>query len=97
MGDMADDLMDQMEMYCHEWCQGCAVCAEASQWVTREGQVLEIGTLKTSHLVNILNFVKRNRSANAVGRKRMDNLKREAIKRGCYRWMRVGRWMPPKT
>ena len=103
MGDMADDLMDRLDMVdanfygCDEWCEGCPGCAADDQWVTREGKVLDIRKMETSHLVNTLNFVARHRMARHFGHKRMANVKKEAVKRGCYRWMRVGKWMPPKT
>ncbi len=95
MGDMADDLMDRMDnIYldgCDEWCEGCPECAEDTQWFTQDGKVFEIKNLETSHIVNILNYVKRNRKAGYFGRARMDNVRREAYKRGCLE--RSGLWI----
>lgn len=52
------------------------------EWVTRERKIVKIKRLKTSHLCNLLNFVRRNKAARKVGAARMQNLKVEALKRG---------------
>jgi|CXWL01.1.fsa_nt_gi glutaredoxin len=97
MGDMADDLMDRMDdIYlngCDEWCGGCPDCAEDTQWVTRDGKVFEIKNLETSHIVNILNYIRRNRKVRFFGQRRVDNVRREAYKRGCFEKAMV--WVAP--
>ncbi len=101
MGDMADDLMDRLDAVdgifygCDDYCEGCLGCANDDQWVTREGKVSPISKLETSHLVNILNYVRRHRMTDHFGRGRMANVKKEAVKRGCSRWMGVGAWRAP--
>lgn len=86
MGDMADDLMDRLDNYeCDEWCDGCPHCALDTQWVTMEGQVIDIKKLETKHLTNILNYVVRGKKQSSVGMIRWKNLCMEAKKRGIYR------------
>jgi hypothetical protein len=93
MGDLADDLMDRMETYCDEWCEGCATCADNTQWVTKDGVVWTIKDLETRHLVNILNYITNQGVQGAVGSARMENLRREAVRRGCG--YKAGVWRTP--
>lgn len=98
MGDMADDFMDRLddaEMMCNDWCEGCPTCATDDQWVTREGEVLEIKKLDVKHLTNILNFVLRGHKQQSVGAERWAKLRAEAKRRGVYRDPKIGnryRW-----
>lgn len=83
MGDMADDLMDRldaMDLDC-EWCEGCAAC-DPSLWEDRDGKVYRIKALKTSHLLNILNYFGKHRDASG---EKWDSLRAEAIRRGIVR------------
>ena len=64
------------------------------EWLTLDWEYIKIKKLKTSHLRNILNFIKRNKKRRKIGGVRMLRLEAEAGKRGCTRDV-DGFWREP--
>ena len=66
----------------------------ADQWCTADRVVWRISKMKTSHVLNALNFIHRKNGRAAVGARRMNNLEREGRKRGLIQ-LEDGSWRGP--
>ena len=104
MGDGADDAEDQA---LDEWLEGggedddCDVSFDyyyrksstpSNCWRTRDGQIIAIKELKTSHLCNILNFLERTREMNGLRSDKQKALEKEARTRNIFFDSVRGQW-----